>query len=282
MWQRRYGGSSAVIGRRLIVSEHPFAIVGVMPPQVECPHGVEAWMTVAASASTVTNPAFREGVLRDVDLIARLRPGATIEQAKSELLGLTSRLEAGAPPDAVRGWTPVVRSYEDVVVGDVRPALLLLFGAVGLVLLIASANAANLLLLRGEGRRPELAVRAALGAGPGRLARQLLAESLLLALAAGVAGLAGTWWTLRALVRLALPQAKYADGARRLQFLKDVVARLEAAPGIAGATPVNTPPFAGTGGWDAPEFTAEGQSAERAATNPSLNLESVHPNYFDT
>jgi putative ABC transport system permease protein len=83
-------------------------------------------------------------------------------------------------------------------------------------------------------------------------------------------------------VRLALPQAKYADGARHLQFLKDVVARLEAAPGIAGATPVNTPPFAGTGGWDAPEFTAEGQSAEQAAINPSLNLESVHPNYFQT
>src|SRR5207245_1631851 len=73
-------------------------------------------------------------------------------------------------------------------------------------------------------------------------------------------------------VRLVLPQAKYADGARHLQFLEDVVAQLEAAPGIAGATPVNTPPFAGTGGWDAPEFTAEGQSAERAATNPSLNL----------
>jgi predicted permease len=392
LWQRRYGGSRDVIGRRVMVNERPFAIVGVMPPQVECPHGVEAWMTVAASASTVTNPAFREGVLRDVDLIARLRPGATIEQARSELLGLTSRLEAHAPPDALGGWSPVVRSYEDVVVGEVRPALLLLFGAVGLVLLIASANAANLLLLRGEARRPELAVRAALGAGPGRLARQLLAESLLLALAAGVVGLAVTWWTLRALialipdglprvesvridagvllftvavafltaalaglapvlslaradlvahlrsggrgatgraarggrrglvvaqvalavtvvaaaglltrsllrlqavdmglaadrlvfVRLALPQAKYADGARHLQFLKDVVARLEAAPGIAGATPVNTPPFAGSGGWDAPEFTAEGQSAEQAAINPSLNLESVHPNYFQT
>jgi predicted permease len=391
LWQRRYGGSRDVIGRRLIVSERPFTIVGVMPPQVECPHGVEAWMTLAAGASTMTNPG-HDAVLRDVDLIARLRPGATIEQARSELVGLTSRLEIDAPPDAVRGWTPIVRSYEDVVVGDVRPALLLLFGAVGLVLLIASANAANLLLLRGEGRRPELAVRAALGAGPGRLARQLLAESLLLALAAGVVGLAVTWWTLRALVglvpdglprvesvridagvllftvavaflaaalaglapvlslaradlvahlrsggrgatgraarqgrrglvvaqvalavtvvaaaglltrsllrlqavdmglaadrlvfvRLALPQAKYADGARHLQFLKDVVARLEAAPGIAGATPVNTPPFAGTGGWDAPEFTAEGQSAEHAATNPSLNLESIHPNYFET
>ena len=392
LWQRRYGGSRDVIGRRLMVSERPFTIVGVMPPDVECPHGVEAWMTVAASASTLTNPAFREGVHRDVDLIARLRPGATIEQARSELLGLKARLDADAPADALRDWTPVVRSYKDVVVGSARPALLVLFGAVGLVLLIASANVANLLLLRGEARRPELAVRAALGAGPGRLARQLLAESLLVALAAGVVGLAVTWWTLRALValvpdglpraasvridagvvlftvavafltaalaglapalfvaradlaahlrsggrgatggalrrgrralvvaqvalavsvvaaaglltrsllrlqtvemglaadrlvfvRLALPKAKYADAGRHLQFLKDVVAQLESAPFIAGATPVNTPPFAGTGGWDAPEFTAEGQSAERAAANPSLNLESVHPNYFET
>jgi predicted permease len=83
-------------------------------------------------------------------------------------------------------------------------------------------------------------------------------------------------------VRLALPHAKYADGVRHLQFQKDVVAQLEAAPGVAGATPVHTPPFAGTGGWDAPEFTAEGQGAEQAATNPSLNLESIHPSYFAT
>jgi predicted permease len=391
LWQRRYGGSREVIGRRVIVGERPFEIVGVMP-DVAYPRGVEAWMTLNAGASLMTNPDFREGLLRDVDLIARMRPGVTIEQAESELFGLASRLEADAPPGTLRGLTPVVRSYESVVVADARPALLVLFAAVWLVLLIASANVANLLLLRGEARRPELAVRAALGAGNGRLARQMLAESLLLALAAGVVGLAATWWTLHALValvpdglprvdsvrvdagvllftvavaflasalaglapalsvaradlaahlrhggrgatgraarqgrrglvvaqvalavtvvaaaglltrslrwlqtvdmglaadrlvfvQLALPQAKYADGARHLQLLEDVVAQLEAAPGIVGATPVNTPPFAGTGGWDAPEFTAEGQSAESAAANPSLNLESIHPNYFET
>jgi predicted permease len=83
-------------------------------------------------------------------------------------------------------------------------------------------------------------------------------------------------------VQLALPQAKYAARARHLQFLNDVVAELEAAPAIEAATPVNTSPFAGTNGWDLPVFTAEGQSAERVATNPSLNLESIHPNYFET
>ena len=392
LWQRRYGGSRDVIGRRLIVNEHPFAIVGVMASGLECPEGVEAWMTLAASASTVANPAFREGVLRDVDLIARLRPGATLEQAKTELSVLTRRLEAEAPPDAMRGRSPVVRTYEDVVVGDVRPALLLLLGAVGLVLLIASANAANLLILRGESRRSELALRVALGAGRGHVVRQVLAESLLVALAAGAVGLTATGLTVGALVaavpgglvqaesvrvdggvvafavavsfvtaaltglvpalalartdvaahlrsggrgtlgsaarggrralvvaqvalavtvvaaagllarslvhlqsvdmglaadrlvlvHLALPKARYAEGTRHARFLKDVVAQLESAPGIEAATPVHSPPYAGTGGWDAPQFTAEGQDAERAAANPSLNLESIHPNYFET
>jgi hypothetical protein len=84
------------------------------------------------------------------------------------------------------------------------------------------------------------------------------------------------------LVFLAVPKAKYPDGTPHVQFLRDVVAGLEAVPGIERATPVHSPPFAGTHGWDAPEFTAEGQDAERAAANPSLNLESIHPNYFET
>ncbi|PYR92693.1 MAG: hypothetical protein DMF84_12195 [Acidobacteria bacterium] len=392
LWQRRYGGARDVIGRRINVDGRSFTIVGVMPPDLNYPRGVEAWATLAASASTLTNAAFREGVLRDVDVIARLRPGATMEQAASELQALTSRLETLAPPDAPRGQTVVVRSYEDVVVGDARAAILILFSAVGLVLLIASANVANLLLLRGETRRPELAVRAALGASRSRLARELLAESLVLALIAGAIGLGISWWMLRSVVTvvpdglprvdsvridagvmlfavvvalvtaalagvapalssaradvaselrsggsrgsgrtmrrsrralvvaqvalavtvvaaagllvrtllrlqtlnmglaadrlvfvdLDLPQSKYADGARHLRFLDEVVAQLEAAPAVAGATPVHTAPFSGTGGWDLPVFIAEGQTAERAAANPSLNLESVHPNYFET
>ena len=392
LWQRRYGGSRDVLGRRIVTGDRPFTIVGVMPPDVEYPSGVEAWNTLHAVAATLTTEAYRVGVLRDVDLFARLRPGASVGQAAAELQAASSAFEATASRDTPRGQKPVLRTYEDMVTGDVRTPMLVLFGAVSLVLLIATANVANLLLLRGETRRPELAVRAALGATGGRLARQALAESLVLALVAGalalaasramlagliallpdrlprpdsvhvdagvllftiavaflaasLAGLAPALSSARvdvvaylrgggrgatprlartgrqalvvaqvtlavvvvagaallsrtvhglqtadmgfaadrlALVVLDLPSARYGDDVRHRQFLDAAVARLEATPGVLGATPVNTGPFAGTGGWDSPSFTAEGQTLEEAAANPSLNLESVHPGYFKT
>lgn len=389
LWQRRYGGSREIIGRRVRLSEQPFTIVGVMPPDLDYPRGVEVWRT---TRSVPTGGPFGDAARSEVDLLARLRPGVTLEQAASELTALTRRLEADAPPNLPRGLVPVVRSFEDVVVGDVRTAILALFAAVALVLLIASANVANLLLMRGEARRSELALRAALGARRGRIVRQLFAESLVLALAAGTAGLAVTWCSLQMLiavipdglprvesvridltvvlftigtafvtallaglapavssmrrdllsqlrsggtgvtgspvrrgrrvlvvvqvalavtivaaaglltrtllqlqsveiglsadrlvfVHLPLPQTKYADRARHEQFLDEVMSRLEAIPTIAAATPVNVPPFSGEGGWDVPRFAAEGQGVDRAAANPALNLESVHPSYFET
>ena len=391
LWQRRYGGARDVLGRRVTLGE-AFRIVGVMPPDFEYPKGVEAWMTVEATASMQGNPVFREAVRAENDLVARMRPGVTRSQALRELEALVPRLEADASLKMPHGLHPVLRSYVDVVVGDVRPAMVVLFAAVALVLLIASANVANLLLLRGEGRRAELAVRAALGATRTRMASLFLAESLLLALAAGVVGLAVTRAALPALVAFvpgglprvdsvridvrvllftvavafvsaalaALAPAFYATrtdlaaelrtgrqpgvgGARRgrrvlivtqvalavtvvaaaglltrsllrlqtvdtglttdrlflvslslppgpaedehaphrLQILDAIVARVAGVPGIETATPVNAAPFGGAG-WDAPTYTAEGQTLEQVRRNPSLNFEAVHPNHFAT
>jgi putative ABC transport system permease protein len=275
-------------------------------------------------------------------------------------------------------------------VGDIRATMLALFGAVGLVLLIACANVANLLLLRGEARRGEMALRSALGAGRARILQQVFAEGLVLSVLAGSVGFAVAWSGLPSLVMLVpdglprveairidqsvvlfalavvfvtaslasvapallrvrhdlgsplrsgapsiaggssapgrrllvvaqvalavtvlaaagvlirsvlklqavelglpadrlvlldlhLPSARYAGRQPHGQFLDEAIAQLEAVPAIAAATPVNVSPFTGQG-WDVPQFTAEGQDFDQAAANPSLNLESIHPNYFE-
>jgi len=202
LWQRRFAGSPAVLGQPLSLEGHSYNILGVMPPGFDLPAAAEIWVPLQAN---IENLPLTERAATNNEIVARLKPGVSLGQADAELKAIDRQLEQEYP-DFRRGWSVKVISMRQQLLGDleghVRGALFVLMAGVGFLLLICCANVANLQLARGISRERELALRRALGAGRWRLIRQLLTESMLLALLGGAAGLILANWLLPILATL--------------------------------------------------------------------------------
>ena len=220
IWRRRFGGSPDAIGRKLRIDDDWYTVVGVLPPGFRHPgRSVLTDVDIWAPASYVGNPFPQQparGAYFITGAIGRLKPGISVAEAQQRLAGFAQELRSSYPNDypARAAWAPRIVGLQPDLVGAVRPALLILFGAVGVVLLIACANIANLLLARASTRHRELAVRRALGSSRARLVRLLLTESVMLSLLGGGAGAMVTVWLLEALLAVA------PSGLPRLQEVR--------------------------------------------------------------
>src|SRR5499426_4127745 len=220
LWQRRFNADPKMIGQTITfndggnqsaleaavkpdqtikLNDVGFTVVGVMPPDFEFPKGVDIWVPLSATSGK----DLVESRLGFLQAVGRLKPSVTLEQAKAELDAIVGRVAAEHPEMRASGERAVVKPLAVYIFGDARPALYLLLAATALLLLIACANIANLQLARATSRRREIALRAALGAGRGRLARQLMIESLALSITGGGLGVLLAYWILDALISLA-------------------------------------------------------------------------------
>jgi predicted permease len=204
-WQRRYGSDESVIGNILILDQQPYTIIGVMPPRFEF-WTSDVWAPMGLIAGEINRRDLRPGIFA----IGRLKPGVTIADVREDLGAIAGRLEEAYPPTNSQIGADAVL-WQEHVGSDLRPALLILSGAVAFVLLIAGANMAGLQLGRVTARQRELAIRSALGATRWGLVRQLLVENTLLALLGGLVGLLVVYWSLNSIVALIPPNSFTAE-----------------------------------------------------------------------
>ena len=195
-WQQHFGGDPNLVGQKLTLNNQATTVVGIMPPEFEYPPGREVW---APRPRRENDPQNRGRTF--IWVVGRLKPGRTAEQAQKEMSAIGARL-AEQYPQTNAGIGVTLVPLRQILFGEVRPALLVLFGAVGLVLLIACANVANLFLARAAERQREFAIRGTLGASRSRIVRQLMTESLVLAALGGAAGVLLSGWLIRLIVAL--------------------------------------------------------------------------------
>jgi len=230
-WQRMLNSDQAVVGRRITVDGVPRTVVGVLPADLQMFGRIDVWIPVAMDPNSTQRSNRSWGVF------ARLKPGVTVQQAQAEMNGIAGRL-ARQYPEADEGWGVAVVPLHKLVGGFLAPPLMFLLGAVGLLLLLACANVANLLLAKAAGRQKEIAVRVALGAGRLRVVRQLLTESVVIALAGGAFGLLLAKWSiglLRGLIPDVFPLMQQVSIDNRVLLFTFVVALVTGL--IFGAAP---------------------------------------------